>query len=405
MDSAQASSASTRSAASSAAARWASCTRRYDPLIERVVALKTIRADQLAGERRGRDHRALPPRSAGRGPAHPSQHRRRSTTSARTPASGTSRWSSSRAASSRSYFEAERALRDGRHRAHHDADPGARSATRTSSGVVHRDIKPANVFLLADGTVKVADFGIAHIESSNLTQVGTVLGTPSYMSPEQILGLPVDGRSDLFSVRRHPLPVPHRRAAVHRLADDHDAQGAGGRSAAAVALQRADSRRDGRRRAQGARQEARRALPVRRRIRRTRSTRGRAGAVREPTAASSRPPARAADRDADDCSARSARPAAPAPQPAGRRRRAARSRRRAAHRDRRRRVVVDRHRGGVWYRAASRDTPAGRKRGRGPGGATRGAAGRTALPRRRPSRRPAAGASRRTAHEPIPARS
>jgi tRNA A-37 threonylcarbamoyl transferase component Bud32 len=66
-------------------------------------------------------------------------------------------------------------------------------------GVVHRDIKPANIFLLADGTVKVADFGIAHIESSNLTQVGTVVGTPNYMSPEQIMGLPVDGRADLFA--------------------------------------------------------------------------------------------------------------------------------------------------------------------------------------------------------------
>ena len=66
-------------------------------------------------------------------------------------------------------------------------------------GVVHRDVKPANIFLLADGGVKVADFGIAHIESSNLTQVGTVVGTPNYMSPEQIMGLPVDGRTDLFA--------------------------------------------------------------------------------------------------------------------------------------------------------------------------------------------------------------
>ncbi|HKE38855.1 MAG TPA: serine/threonine-protein kinase [Casimicrobiaceae bacterium] len=68
-----------------------------------------------------------------------------------------------------------------------------------SQGVVHRDVKPANIFVLPDGNVKVADFGIAHIETSSMTQVGTVLGTPSYMSPEQIMGLPVDGRSDLFS--------------------------------------------------------------------------------------------------------------------------------------------------------------------------------------------------------------
>jgi serine/threonine-protein kinase len=66
-------------------------------------------------------------------------------------------------------------------------------------GVVHRDIKPANIFLLDDGTVKVADFGIAHIETSTMTQVGTAIGTPAYMSPEQIQGMPVDGRSDLFS--------------------------------------------------------------------------------------------------------------------------------------------------------------------------------------------------------------
>ena len=66
-------------------------------------------------------------------------------------------------------------------------------------GIVHRDIKPANIILLKDGTVKVADFGIARIESSNLTQAGAVLGTPAYMSPEQFMGQTVDGRSDLFS--------------------------------------------------------------------------------------------------------------------------------------------------------------------------------------------------------------
>jgi serine/threonine protein kinase len=67
------------------------------------------------------------------------------------------------------------------------------------NGVTHRDMKPANVILLGDGKVKVADFGIARIESSELTQAGTILGTPSYMSPEQFLGQPVDARSDLFS--------------------------------------------------------------------------------------------------------------------------------------------------------------------------------------------------------------
>jgi serine/threonine-protein kinase len=66
-------------------------------------------------------------------------------------------------------------------------------------GVVHRDIKPANIILLPDGQVKVADFGIARIESSQYTQAGTVLGTPAYMSPEQFMGQTVDGRSDIFS--------------------------------------------------------------------------------------------------------------------------------------------------------------------------------------------------------------
>ncbi len=68
-----------------------------------------------------------------------------------------------------------------------------------SQGVVHRDIKPANLIMLDNGKLKIADFGIARLESSDLTQVGTVMGTPSYMSPEQFMGQIVDGRSDLFS--------------------------------------------------------------------------------------------------------------------------------------------------------------------------------------------------------------
>lgn len=68
-----------------------------------------------------------------------------------------------------------------------------------ANGVVHRDMKPANLIVLSDGTIKVADFGIARIEKSELTQAGTVMGTPSYMSPEQFMGQTVDGRSDLFS--------------------------------------------------------------------------------------------------------------------------------------------------------------------------------------------------------------
>ena len=66
-------------------------------------------------------------------------------------------------------------------------------------GIVHRDIKPANVMLVRGSHVKVADFGISRLETSAATQDGAIVGTPSYMSPEQARGEPVDLRSDLFS--------------------------------------------------------------------------------------------------------------------------------------------------------------------------------------------------------------
>ena len=67
-------------------------------------------------------------------------------------------------------------------------------------GVVHRDIKPANLMRVGETDVKIMDFGLAKDAGGNLTQEGTMFGTPSYMSPEQIRGEPIDGRSDQFAL-------------------------------------------------------------------------------------------------------------------------------------------------------------------------------------------------------------
>ena len=67
-------------------------------------------------------------------------------------------------------------------------------------GIIHRDVKPANIMVHEDGTAKVTDFGVAKIVSQQMTRAGTILGTPSYMSPEQVQGAEVSGRSDQFSL-------------------------------------------------------------------------------------------------------------------------------------------------------------------------------------------------------------
>jgi serine/threonine protein kinase len=83
-----------------------------------------------------------------------------------------------------------------------------------TSGVVHRDIKPANVMLDDSGRVKLADFGVARVEgAAERTQIGTVIGTPRYMAPEQLSGAIVDSRADLFAVG----------ALLYRLATGRDA--------------------------------------------------------------------------------------------------------------------------------------------------------------------------------------
>jgi serine/threonine-protein kinase len=97
--------------------------------------------------------------------------------------------------------------------------------------VVHRDVKPANVMYEAENdVVKVTDFGIARITDSSKTKTGMVLGTPSYMSPEQLQGKKIDGRSDLFSLAvslyqlvcgKLPFEGDSMAQLMYRIANEH----------------------------------------------------------------------------------------------------------------------------------------------------------------------------------------
>ena len=99
-------------------------------------------------------------------------------------------------------------------------------------GIVHRDVKPANIMVSAAGRAKLTDFGVAHVPSSSMTQTGAALGSPKYMSPEQVTGQSVDPRSDIFSLgvvlyqmltRRTPFEQPGDTnvwALMHRIAGE-----------------------------------------------------------------------------------------------------------------------------------------------------------------------------------------
>ncbi|MCB1008103.1 MAG: serine/threonine protein kinase [Acidobacteria bacterium] len=95
-----------------------------------------------------------------------------------------------------------------------------------SRGVVHRDIKPANILITPESKVKITDFGIARLDTSNLTMEGQLLGTPNYMAPEQIQGKDVDHRADIFSLgvvfyemltRRKPFAGENLTAVTHKI--------------------------------------------------------------------------------------------------------------------------------------------------------------------------------------------
>ena len=104
-------------------------------------------------------------------------------------------------------------------------------------GIIHRDVKPANIMRLANGSVKIMDFGIARIATDtthHLTQTGFIIGTLAYMSPEQFNGAPADPQCDIFAygvtfyellTGKNPFASPHTGETISRIMNSRSAAG------------------------------------------------------------------------------------------------------------------------------------------------------------------------------------
>ena len=205
-----------------------------DPLIVARVAIKALRIE-WSTPRLDAELGALSPRGAGRRPAQPPEH----SLGLRVRRGGP--------ASSGSFIAMElvggrdlKGLLDtGPASARPPPAGSCRAAERTALRARARRRPPrhqaGNIILVADGRVKVADFGIAKLDASELTQLGSVLGTVSHMSPEQLTGDAVDRRSDLFSCGVILYQLLTGERALQRLAGDGDAQGAARAARGAVA--------------------------------------------------------------------------------------------------------------------------------------------------------------------------
>ena len=170
--------------------------RAEDPVIGRMVAIKVVRTEALDEEMPGELRRALPAGGASRGPLL-------------APA----------IVGVHDFLEGDgnpcivMELVEGRSSRRFCAAPGGAAGVpgillqvlsglgyAHGQGVTHRDIKPANIIITAGGQAKIADFGIARFNETSMTAAGGMLGTPSYMAPEQVSNDDVDHRADLFAV-------------------------------------------------------------------------------------------------------------------------------------------------------------------------------------------------------------